>query len=86
MNGGDLFGEGHVDGLKAIRDLQTPVNAQHPDFGAKVNQLMVTFAGPEGRQALLKRFANNSFGTINFLLSWLFLWFILSCRIRCIYE
>ncbi|ACA31113.1 tetrathionate reductase subunit A [Histophilus somni] len=66
VNGGDLFGEGHVDGLKAIRDLQTPVNAQHPDFGAKVNQLMVTFAGPEGRQPLLKRFANNSFGTINF--------------------
>lgn len=66
VNGGDLFGEGHIDGLKAIRDLQTPVNSQHPDFGAKVNQLMVTFAGPEGRQPLLKRFANNSFGTINF--------------------
>ncbi|QLB21076.1 tetrathionate reductase subunit A [Vespertiliibacter pulmonis] len=66
VNGGNLFGEGHIDGLKAIRDLETPVNSQHPDLGAKVNQLMVTFAGPEGRQPLLKRFAQNSFGTINF--------------------
>ncbi|UAX42927.1 tetrathionate reductase subunit TtrA [Pasteurella canis] len=66
VNGGDLFGEGHVDGLKAIRDLKTLVDTDNPDFGAKVNQLMVTFAGPEGRQPLLKRFANNSFGTINF--------------------
>ncbi|NNI41595.1 tetrathionate reductase subunit A [Pasteurella multocida] len=66
VNGGDLFGEGHVEGLKTIRDLQTPVDQENPEFGAKVNQLMVTFAGPEGRQPLLKRFANNSFGTINF--------------------
>ncbi|MGC6342323.1 tetrathionate reductase subunit A [Bisgaard Taxon 45] len=66
VNGGDLFGEGYVEGLKAIRDLQTPVDQDNPEFGAKVNQLLVTFAGPEGRQPLLKRFANNSFGTINF--------------------
>lgn len=66
VNGGDLFGEGHIDGLKVIRDLQTPVDADNPDFGARVNQLMVTFAGPEGRQPLLRRFAGNSFGTINF--------------------
>ncbi|WP_439236555.1 tetrathionate reductase subunit A [Lonepinella koalarum] len=64
--GGDLFGEGHVDGLLAIRDLTTPVSAENPEFGAKVNQLFVTHAGPEGRQPLLQRFANNSFGTINF--------------------
>ncbi|MBE2894350.1 tetrathionate reductase subunit A [Spirabiliibacterium falconis] len=64
--GGDLFGEGHIDGLQTIRDLQTPVDSENPDFGPKVNQLMVTFAGPEGRQPLLKRFANQSFGTINF--------------------
>lgn len=66
VNGGDLFGEGHVDGLKVIRDLKTEIDPENPDYGAKVNQLMVTFAGPEGRQPLLKRFANNSFGTINF--------------------
>lgn len=66
VNGGDLFGEGHVDGLKAIRDLETPVDKDNPEFGPAANQLLVTFAGPEGRQPLLKRFANNSFGTINF--------------------
>lgn len=66
VNSGDLFGEGHVDGLKAIRDLTTPVDKDNPDFGPKANQLFVTFAGPEGRQPLLQRFANGSFGTINF--------------------
>ena len=66
VNGGNLFGEGHVDGLKDIRDLKTPVDHENPEFGPKANQLMVTFAGPEGRQLLLKRFTVNSFGTINF--------------------
>ncbi|MDY3114475.1 MAG: molybdopterin-dependent oxidoreductase [Sutterella sp.] len=66
VEGGDLFGEGHVDGLKAIRDVETPVDAENPDYGPKANQLLVTFAGPEGRQPLLKRFANGAFGTINF--------------------
>lgn len=66
VNGGDLFGEGHVDGLQAIRDLDTLVDSENPEFGAKVNQLMVTDSGPDGRRALLQRFANKSFGTINF--------------------
>lgn len=26
MEGGDLFGEGHVDGLRAIRDMETPID------------------------------------------------------------
>ena len=66
VNGGDLFGEGHVDGLKAIRDLDTLVDSENPDFGPKVNQLMVTDAGPDGRRALLERFAKKGFGTVNF--------------------
>ena len=66
VNGGDLFGEGHVDGLKAIRDLDSAVDPQNPEFGPKANQLMVTDSGPDGRRALLQRFANKSFGTINF--------------------
>ncbi|OOF83168.1 tetrathionate reductase subunit A [Rodentibacter ratti] len=67
VNGGDLFGEGHIDGLAAIRNLQEPVSPENPGFGSKANQLLVTHAGPEGRQSLLQRFANNSFGTINFV-------------------
>lgn len=66
VNGGDLFGEGNVEGLKAIRDLSTPVDPQNPEYGPKANQLLVTNAGNEGRDDILKRFAFNSFGTRNF--------------------
>ncbi|MDO4682404.1 MAG: tetrathionate reductase subunit A [Lautropia sp.] len=63
--GGDLFGEGHVDGLRAIRDTQTLIDPDNPEFGPRANQLMVTDASNEGRTPLLKRFANQAFGTIN---------------------
>lgn len=66
VHGGDLFGEGHIDGLNAIRNLTDLVDPQNPDYGPKANQLLVTFAGPEGRQPLLQRFATKSFGTLNF--------------------
>lgn len=66
VEGGDLFGEGHVDGLRAIRDLDTPVDADNPEYGPKANQLLVTNAGNEGRDDILKRFAFNSYGTRNF--------------------
>lgn len=64
--GGDLFGEGHVDGLRAIRDIKTPLDPDNPEYGPKANQLMVTNAGNEGRTDILQRFAFNSFGTRNF--------------------
>ncbi len=66
VEGGDLFGEGHVDGLRAIRDIKTPIDVQNPEYGPKSNQLLVTNAGDEGRDDILKRFAFNSFGTRNF--------------------
>lgn len=66
VNGGDLFGEGHVDGLKDIRDLDTLIDPKNPEFGVKANQLLVSNAGNEGREALVKRFTNNAFGTRNF--------------------
>ena len=64
--GGDLFGEGHVDGLRAIRDTETPIDPENPEYGPVANRLLVTDAGPDGRRALLKRFAFNAFGTRNF--------------------
>ncbi|ADO48400.1 tetrathionate reductase subunit TtrA [[Enterobacter] lignolyticus] len=64
--GGNLFGEGHVDGLRAIRDLQTPIDPAHPAFGPKANQLLVTNTSDEGRDGFLRRFAINSFGSKNF--------------------
>lgn len=66
VNGGDLFGEGHVEGLKDIYDPSTPLDANHPSYGPKSNQLLTSFSGPEGRTPLMKRFALKSFGTINF--------------------
>ncbi len=66
VEGGDLFGEGHVDGLRDIRDLTTPVDPENPEYGPKANQLLMTNAGNEGRDDIFKRFAFNSYGTRNF--------------------
>ncbi|ELO1772609.1 tetrathionate reductase subunit TtrA [Vibrio fluvialis] len=66
VEGGDLFGEGHVEGLRAIRDLTTPLDTDNPEYGPKANQLLVTNASNEGRDDIIKRFAFNSFGTRNF--------------------
>lgn len=66
VEGGDLFGEGHVDGLKAMRDVTTPVDRKNPEYGPLANQLLMTNAGNEGRDDILKRFAFNSYGTRNF--------------------
>lgn len=33
VEGGNLFGEGHVDGLRKIRDLKTPARKGYPEFG-----------------------------------------------------
>jgi tetrathionate reductase subunit A len=64
--GGDLFGEGEVEGLRSIRDIKTPLDPNNPEYGPKANQLLVTNAGNEGRDDILKRFAFNSYGTRNF--------------------
>lgn len=64
--GGDLFGEGHVDGLRAIFDRDTPLDPANPEYGAKVNQFLFTDASNEGRTPLIQRFAGQSFGTVNF--------------------
>ncbi|WP_237173598.1 tetrathionate reductase subunit A [Paracandidimonas lactea] len=63
--GGDLFGEGHVDGLRAIRDVSTLIDPENPEYGPKSNQLLVTDAANEGRTPLINRFAKQSFGTVN---------------------
>ncbi len=63
--GGNLFGEGHVDGLAAIRDVETLIDPDNPEYGPKSNQLLVTESANEGRTPLVKRFANQAFGTVN---------------------
>ncbi|MHA7600507.1 molybdopterin dinucleotide binding domain-containing protein [Alicycliphilus sp. T452] len=64
--GGDLFGEGHVDGLAAIRDVKTLIDAENPEYGPRSNQLLFTDASNEGRTPLIRRFAGPAFGTVNF--------------------
>lgn len=66
VEGGNLFGEGHVDGLRTIRNLKAKISDENPEYGPKANQLLVTDGSDEGRQAFLKRFTFNSFGTRNF--------------------
>ena len=64
--GGNLFGEGQVDGLRAIYDQQTLIDPENPEYGPKSNQLLFTDASNEGRTPLINRFALQSFGTVNF--------------------
>jgi len=66
VEGGDLFGEGHVDGLRDIYAPTTPIDPQHPGFGPQSNQLLVTNTSDDGRDTFLRRFALNSFGSKNF--------------------
>lgn len=63
--GGDLFGEGHVDGLRAIRDVDTLIDPDNPEYGPRSNQLLVTDSANEGRTPLINRFARQAFGTVN---------------------
>jgi len=67
VEGGDLFGEGHVDGLKALCDLATPIDADAPELGAKVNQVAVWTSVNDGREAFARRFWNQAYGTLNFV-------------------
>src|SRR3546814_18038648 len=63
--GGDLFGEGHVDGLRAIFDHETLIDPENPEYGPVANQLVVNDAANAGRSTLLQRFAQQPFGTVH---------------------
>ena len=64
--GGDLFGEGQVDGLRAIHNHDELIDPDNPEYGPKANQLLMMEATDYGRSALLKRFGFNAFGTRNY--------------------
>lgn len=66
VEGGNLFGEGEVEGLRTIRDIQTPLDPNQPELGPKANQLAIVGGFKEGRLPLLARFGKMSFGSINF--------------------
>lgn len=66
VEGGDLFGEGHVDGLRAIHS-RDPIDPARPDLGPRANQLGLLFSLDDGRVGLLQRFVQHGFGSINLI-------------------
>lgn len=66
INGGDLFGEGHVEGLAAIRDLETPMDPNDPKCGPKANGLCVLGTGDDGRKQYIIHRLIKAFGTQNY--------------------
>ncbi|PTD95310.1 molybdopterin dinucleotide binding domain-containing protein [Pseudothauera lacus] len=67
VEGGDLFGEGHVDGLRALRDLETPIDPDNPAYGPRVNQVGHIVSVNDGRDLLGRRFWQQSYGTQNYV-------------------
>ena len=65
VEGGNLFGEGEVQGLRELRDLQTPIDAQQPELGPRVNQVGLMSSTNEGREPFVERFIKQSYGSIN---------------------
>ncbi len=66
VEGGNLFGEGHVDGLRQIRDLKTPALKGAPEFGSAANRLFATFNEEDTmRGGFYRRFINQAFGSVN---------------------
>lgn len=66
INGGDLFGEGPVEGLAALRDLQTPIDPEAPELGPKANSVVFMPGRIEhGKKEFTDRWFKNAFGTVN---------------------
>ncbi|MCG9740274.1 tetrathionate reductase subunit TtrA [Shewanella insulae] len=66
IEGGDLFGEGKVEGLRAIHDNPALANPNYPDFGPVKNQLLVSTSSEQGARAdFLHRFVKECWGTPN---------------------
>lgn len=65
-NGGNLFGEGEIEGLASIRDLKTPIDPNDPKCGPKANGLCVLGTGDDGRKAYMVHRFVKSFGTQNY--------------------
>lgn len=67
VEGGDLFGEGPVKGLAALRDLKNPIDPAAPELGTGVNQVALMTSVNDGRAPLARRFWQKAYGTINYV-------------------
>ncbi|KEO50818.1 molybdopterin dinucleotide binding domain-containing protein [Thioclava pacifica] len=66
VEGGNLFGEGNVAGLREIRDLETPAVPGAPEFGPRANRLVWMNCVDDGRDNFVLRWLKQSFGSNNF--------------------
>jgi tetrathionate reductase subunit A len=64
VEGGDLFGEGPVKGLRELRSFD-PIDPAQPELGPRVNKVAFLSSVDDGRMAFLARFAQQAYGTIN---------------------
>lgn len=65
VEGGNLFGEGYVGGLRSLRDLNSPLDPAAPEMGPKANQFafMMGESGL-GQHSFIQRFLKG-YGTVN---------------------
>ncbi|WP_313136512.1 molybdopterin dinucleotide binding domain-containing protein [Paracoccus jeotgali] len=66
-DGGDLFGEGRVAGLREIRDLDTPIRADAPEMGPRANGLAMLSSVDDGRDVMNLRWLKQGFGSTNYV-------------------
>lgn len=65
VEGGDLFGEGQVDGLAAIRDIKTLIDQNNPDYGPRSQLLGCIGAVDDGRLNMVVQRFLMAFGSKN---------------------
>ncbi len=66
VEGGDLFGEGEVAGLREIRQLDKEAAPGQPEFGSAANHLCTTYLSEHApRSDFYTRFMYSSWGTRN---------------------
>ncbi len=65
--GGNLFGEGQVEGLRALRDLATPIDPAQPELGPRVNQVAMLMSTNDGRDGFARRFMQQAYGSLNYV-------------------
>lgn len=67
VEGGDLFGEGHVAGLREIRDLETPIKPGAPEFGPRANGVVMLSSVNDGRDLINTRWLKQAYGSNNYV-------------------
>ena len=65
VEGGNLFGEGKIEGLRGIRDTETLIDRNAPELGTRANQLVFLSGRLElGSKTFISRFM-NAYGSVN---------------------